>query len=73
MSEQVYKKVEVVGSSPESLEQAIQNAVDRAGKTLHNLRWFEVNEIRGNIENGKAGQWQVGVKIAFTLDDGNPA
>jgi flavin-binding protein dodecin len=69
MSDHVYKKVEVVGSSPESLEKAISNAVERASKSLHNLRWFEVNEIRGHIDEGKVEHWQVGVKIGFTLDD----
>lgn len=69
MSDQIYKKVEIVGSSPDSLERAIENAVERAAKTLHNLRWFEVNEIRGGIEDGKVEHWQVGVKIGFTLKD----
>ena len=68
MSDHVYKKVEVVGSSENSLEEAIQNAVTRASKTLHNLRWLEVGEIRGHIEEGKVNHWQVGVKIGFTLD-----
>lgn len=70
MSDHVYKKVEVVGSSQESLENAIENAVNRAGKTLRNMRWFEVGEIRGHIAEGKVDHWQVGVKIGFTLDDG---
>lgn len=69
MSDHVYKKVEVVGSSKESLENAIENAVNRASRTLNNLRWFEVGEIRGHIDNGKVEHWQVGVKIGFTLDD----
>jgi flavin-binding protein dodecin len=69
MSNHVYKKVEIVGSSKDSLESAIENAVNRAAKSLHNLRWFEVNEIRGHIENGKVDHWQVGVKIGFTLDE----
>ena len=69
MSDHVYKKVEVVGSSKDSLENAIENAVGRANKTLKNLRWFEVNEIRGHIVDGSVDHWQVGVKIGFTLDD----
>ena len=69
MSDHVYKKVEVVGSSRESMEKAVENAVSRASKSLHNLRWFEVKEIRGHIDNGKVDHWQVGVKIGFTLDD----
>ena len=73
MSDHVYKKIEIVGSSQDSLEHAIGNAIGRAAKTVHNLRWFEVNEIRGHIEGGKVDHWQVGVKIGFTLDDDNPA
>ncbi len=71
MSDHVYKKVEVVGSATDSLEHAIENAVERAGKTLRNMRWFEVGEIRGHIADGKVDHWQVGVKIGFTLDDHN--
>ena len=71
MSDHIYKKVEIVGSSKDSLENAIQNAVNRASKNLHNLRWFEVNEIRGHIVDGSVDHWQVGVKIGFTLDDDN--
>lgn len=69
MSDHVYKKVEIVGSSRESMEKAVENAISRAAKSLHNLRWFEVSEIRGHIEDGKVDHWQVGVKIGFTLDD----
>ena len=69
MSDHVYKKVEIVGSSKESMEKAVENAVSRASKSLHNLRWLEVKEIRGHIVDGKVDHWQVGVKIGFTLDD----
>jgi dodecin len=69
MSEHVYKVVELTGSSASSVEDAIRNAVNRASRTLHNLRWFEVVETRGHIENGAIGHWQVTVKIGFTLDD----
>lgn len=69
MSDHIYKKVEIVGSSRDSLEHAVQNAVSRAGKTLHNLRWFEVNEIRGHIVDGAVDHWQVGVKVGFTLNE----
>ncbi|NDV61637.1 dodecin domain-containing protein [Puniceicoccales bacterium CK1056] len=69
MSDHIYKKVEIVGSSKESVEKAVENAVSRASKSLHNLRWFEVQEIRGHIDNGKVDHWQVGVKIGFTLDE----
>ncbi|PYJ24199.1 MAG: hypothetical protein DME99_00195 [Verrucomicrobia bacterium] len=67
MAEHVYKKIEVVGSSSNGFEEAIKNALARAEKTVHNMRWFEVTETRGYIEDGKVGHWQVTVKIGFTL------
>ena len=69
MSDHVYKVTELVGSSPESLEKAIENAVTRANKTVRNMRWLEVQQIRGHIEEGAVQHWQVIVKIGFTLDD----
>jgi flavin-binding protein dodecin len=69
MSDHVYKVTELVGSSPDGLEQAIENAVSRASKTVRNMRWLEVQQIRGHIENGAVQHWQVIVKIGFTLDD----
>jgi dodecin len=69
MAEHVYKKIEIVGSSPNGFEEAIQNALARAGKTIRNMRWFEVAETRGYIEDGKIGHWQVTLKIGFTLDE----
>jgi flavin-binding protein dodecin len=68
MNDHIYKKIELVGSSPESIEGAVNNAVDRAAKTIRNMRWFEVAEVRGQIENNKVAHWQVTVKIGFTLD-----
>jgi dodecin len=68
MSDHVYKKIEVVGSSPNGFEDAITNALARAEKTVRNMRWFEVTETRGYIENGKVGHWQVTLKIGFTLE-----
>jgi hypothetical protein len=65
----VYRVTEVVGSSPESVDQAVRNAVARAGETLRNLDWFEVTEIRGHIMDGEVGHFQVGVKIGFRLED----
>ena len=64
----VYKTIELTGSSPKGLEQAIANAVAKAGKTLHNLRWFQVTDTRGEIEDGKVAHWQVTMKVGFTLD-----
>ena len=69
MTDHVYKVIELTGSSPESMEKAVSNAVSRASKTLHNLRWFEVTDVRGQIEDGSIAHWQVTVKIGFTLDD----
>ena len=69
MSEHVYKSVELTGSSGVSIEDAVKNAIERASKTLHNLRWFEVASVRGGIENGSVAHWQVTTKVGFTLDD----
>ncbi len=64
----IYKKVELVGTSPESIEKAVENALARAATTLRNLRWFEVVETRGHIQDGKIDHWQVTIKAGFTLD-----
>lgn len=69
MSEHIYKKVELVGSSPKSIDDAVKNAIARADKTLRNMRWFEVSEIRGHLDNGALAHWQVTVVIGFTLDE----
>ena len=70
MSDHVYKVVELVGSSPTSIEDAIQTAITRASQTLRNLRWFVVKETRGHIEDGKVDHYQVTLKVGFTLADG---
>jgi dodecin len=69
MSEHIYKKIELVGSSPNGFEEAVKNALMRAEKTVRNMRWFEVAETRGYIENGEIAHWQVTLKIGFTLED----
>lgn len=69
MSDNVYKVVELTGSSTTSMEHAIQNAVQRASRTLRQLRWFEVTDTRGHIENGAIAHWQVTIKVGFTLDE----
>lgn len=69
MSDHIYKKIELVGSSSKSIEDAVNNALAKAAKSLHNLRWFEVVETRGQIEGSKVAHWQVTIKIGFTLDD----
>ena len=68
MSNHVYKTIELTGSSPKGLQEAINNAVKKASKTLHNLRWFQVLDTRGEIEKGKVAHWQVTMKVGFTLD-----
>jgi dodecin len=68
MSGHIYKKIELVGSSPNGIEDAVNNAIGRASKTIRNMKWFEVAEVRGNIENDKVAHWQVTVKVGFTLD-----
>jgi len=69
MSEHTYRMSELVGSSHTSIEEAVQNAIARAEVDEKSLRWFEVIETRGHIENGKVAHWQVRVKIGATLDD----
>ncbi len=69
MADHIYKHTELTGSSPESIEKAIQNAVVRASKTIRNMRWFQVIDQRGHIEDGKVSHWQVTIKIGFTLED----
>jgi len=69
MNDHVYKHIEITGTSSESMEAAIQNAVARAAKTVQNMRWFEVTDSRGMIEDGQVAKWQVTIKIGFTLND----
>ena len=69
MDEHVYKIIQLAGSSETSIEDAIQNAVTRAAKTLHGLRWFEVLETRGHIENDQVAHYQVVIKVGFTIED----
>lgn len=68
MANHVYKTIELTGSSPNGIQEAITNAVAKAAKTVHNLRWFEVIDTRGEIESGKVAHWQVTMKVGFTLD-----
>ena len=69
MQDHVYKMIELAGSSETSIEDAIQNAITRAAKTLHDLRWFEVVETRGQIENGRVVHYQVVIKVGFTIEE----
>ena len=68
MSNHIYKKIELVGSSAEGIEDAVKNALAKASGSLRNLRWFEIVETRGHVEDGKIGHWQVTIKVGFTLD-----
>ena len=70
MEEHVYKMIDLVGSSETSIEDAIQTAVARASRTMRNLRWFEVGQIRGHIADGKVRHYQVVLKVGFTLEEG---
>ena len=65
----VYRKIEVVGSSSTSIEDAIQNAVSRADSTLDHVEWFEVVETRGHVKDGKVAHFQVALKIGFRMND----
>ncbi|MBE2203092.1 MAG: dodecin domain-containing protein [Chthoniobacterales bacterium] len=69
MSDHIYKKIELVGTSPVGVEEAVQNAVAKAARSIRNMRWFEVIDTRGHIENNRVAHWQVTVKIGFTLED----
>ncbi|MFL7871123.1 MAG: dodecin [Anaerolineales bacterium] len=68
MSDMVFKKINITGTSTTSVEDAVQNAVNKASETIRNLRWFEVKEIRGAIVDDGSLQWQVTVKIGFALE-----
>lgn len=68
-NEHVYKTVEIVGSSPNGIQPAIERAVARAAETVHNLRWMEVVDLRGHLEGNRVSHWQVTVKLGFRLDD----
>ncbi|MGI3899494.1 dodecin domain-containing protein [Lichenibacterium minor] len=69
MSEHTYRLIEVVGSSPTGIDDAIKEAIADASKTIRNIRWFQVVETRGHVEDGKVAHFQVTLKIGFTLDD----
>ena len=69
MSNHIYKTIELVGSSTQSVEDAVQKAVAKAAETVRNLRWFEIVDTRGHIEGGRVAHWQVTLKLGFTLED----
>jgi flavin-binding protein dodecin len=69
MDDHVYKVIELVGSSQTSIEDAVKTAVERASRTVRNLRWFEVTQTRGHIQNGTVDHYQVTLRVGFTLDE----
>jgi hypothetical protein len=69
MPDHIYKTIELTGTSSVGSDDAVKNALARASKTTRNLRWFEVTEVRGRIEDGDVAQWQVAAKVSFTLDE----
>ncbi len=69
MSDHVYKKITLVGSSTTSTDDAIRNAIARAGETISHMNWFEVKETRGHIDEGQVAHWQVTIEIGFRLKD----
>jgi flavin-binding protein dodecin len=68
MSQHVYKLLELTGSSASSIEDACQNAIAKASESVRNIRWLEVTETRGHVEDGKIAHWQVTIKVGFTLE-----
>jgi flavin-binding protein dodecin len=69
MSDKVYKMIELTGTSPVSIEEAVNTALAKASKSIRNMRWFEVIEVRGAIDEDKVGQWQVTIKVGFVVED----
>jgi flavin-binding protein dodecin len=69
MTQHVYKSIELTGSSPESIEHAIETAIAKASKTLRNIHWFEVTETRGHVEDGRIAHWQVTLKVGLRIED----
>ena len=69
MTEHIYKKIELTGSSTVGIQEAIENAVNKASQTIRDMRWFEVIETRGHIADGKVAHWQVTIKIGFALTE----
>lgn len=68
MTDNTFKKIELTGTSSTSIEDAVNNAILRASKTVRNMRWFEVSETRGSIDKQAVRQWQVTIKVGFALD-----
>ena len=69
MSNRTYRVTEIVGTSPEGIDQAVRNGIERASKTLRHLDWFEVTQVRGHVEGGEVQHFQVGLKVGFRMED----
>ena len=69
MPDHIYKTIELTGSSTSSIEEAVDKAIAKVSKTIHNLRWFKVDDIRGVIEDNAVSHWQVTMKVGFTIDE----
>lgn len=69
MNDHVYKSVELTGSSTTSSDDAVRSAIERASVSMRNIRWFQVLETRGHVENGRIAHWQVTLKVGFTIDE----
>jgi len=69
MADHIYKHIELTGSSKNGIEEAIQNALVKANETVKSMRWFQMTDLRGHIDNGGVSHWQVTIKIGFTLED----
>jgi flavin-binding protein dodecin len=69
MANHVYKSMELTGSSTNSSDDAVRAAIERASKTIRNIKWFQVTETRGHVEDGKVAHWQVTLKVGFTLEE----
>ncbi|MFI1422470.1 dodecin [Streptomyces sp. NPDC020731] len=69
MSNHTYRVTEIVGTSPDGVDHAVRNGIERASRTLRNLDWFEVTQVRGQIEDGQVAHWQVGLKVGFRLEE----
>jgi flavin-binding protein dodecin len=69
MSNRTYRVTEIVGTSPEGIDEAVRNGVERAARTLRHLDWFEVTQVRGQVKDGAVEHFQVGMKVGFRLED----
>jgi dodecin len=69
VSDNTYRIVEIVGTSSEGVDAAVRNGIARASRTLRNVDWFEVTEIRGHLQDGEVADWQVGIKVGFRIED----